>query len=204
MTGPETRSVSMHTEGAPRRKRLMASLLFLLVVSIAGLVGIYVHARPGRGTIAAERSEAPDTTPEVVLACPGRVEGLSELVGVGAGIDGVLASVLVKEGQQVAAGHVLALIDRRDLADELRAARSAADSARQVRTRLIRGSREEERSGAAADTVAAQAVLKQAELRYQRMERLFLEGVVSADARDEARRDLDVGEAKLKSTRDHE
>src|SRR5215831_359465 len=170
------RLVSTHDQRASRTKHLIVGLLFLLAASIAGLLGMYVHARPGRGAIAAERSEAPDTTPEVVLACPGRVEGLSELVGVGAGIDGVLAGILVKEGQQVAVGQVLALIDRRDLADELRAARSAADSARQVRTRLIRGSREEERSGAAADTVAAQAVLKQAELRYQRMERLFLEG----------------------------
>src|SRR5215471_3084594 len=204
MTGPETRSVSMHTEGAPRRKRLMAGLLFLLVASIAGLLGIYVHARPGRGTIAAERSEPVDTALEVVLACPGRVEGLSELVGVGSGIDGVLQSVLVTEGQRVSAGSVLAVIDRRDLADELKAALAAADSARQVRTRLIHGSRDEERSSAAADTVAAQAVLRQAELRYQRMERLFSEGVVSADARDEARRDMDVGEAKLRATRDHE
>jgi HlyD family secretion protein len=189
----------------PGRKRFIAAVLFLLVASVAGLLGIYGHTRPGgRAEAAAERPEPPHAAVEVVLACPGRVEGMSELVGVGAGVDGVLASILVTEGQQVSAGRVVALIDRQDLADELRAATAAAESARQVRTRLIHGSRDEERSGAAADTVSAQAVLKQAELRYRRMERLFNEGVVSADTRDEARRDLDVAEAKLRSTRDHE
>ena len=138
------------------------------------------------------------------MASPGRVEGLSELVEVGSGIDGVLGKVLVKEGQHVAAGQTLALIDRPDTEDDLKAAVAAADAARQTRALLIIGSREEERAGATADTAAAQADLRQSELRYQRMEQLHSEGVVSTDSRDQALRDMDVSRFKYKSTGDHE
>ena len=43
----------------------------------------------------------------IVLACPGRIEGDSEAISVGAGIDGVIAQMRVKEGEQVAAGDVI-------------------------------------------------------------------------------------------------
>src|SRR5260370_6646704 len=124
----------------PGKMRPVTALVFLWVGSIAGFLAINGHARPSGENGAAERKEIADTGAAVVLACPGRVEGLSELVGVSAGIDGVLASLAVKEGQQVSAGQTLAVVDRRDLADELSAAKTAAASTRPGGTRPIRGS----------------------------------------------------------------
>lgn len=162
------------------------------------------------------RSNANDASPDsakeaiaenladVALASPGRIEGASEVINIGAGADGVIAEIRVREGQRVRAGDVLAVIDRQDLSAELSAARAAAESTRQSRTRLVRGSRDEERRHAQAEVNAVEAVVKQAQLRYNRYEELFQKGVISADQRDEARRDLDVSEANLRAALQHE
>jgi HlyD family secretion protein len=183
----------------------IGGLAIILLSVVAGLLIVFARTRSG-GAVGSSAGHPETSTAhnEVILACPGRVEGLSELVEVGSGIDGILGRVLVREGQHVTAGQVLAVIDRGDTDDDLRAALAAADASRQTRALLIRGSREEERSGATADTAAAQADLKQAELRYQRLEQLFREGVVSTDSRDQALRDMDVSRYKYRSTSDRE
>jgi ABC exporter DevB family membrane fusion protein len=142
---------------------------------------------------------SPDAADEITLACTGRVEGESEAISVGAGIDGLIAELRVKEGQPVAAGAVIAVIERRELTAELSEARAAVEGAKASRVRLETGSRQEERERAEADIEAAQAVVKQAQARYERYQKLFTEGVLSADARDEAIRNLAVAQASLKA-----
>jgi ABC exporter DevB family membrane fusion protein len=179
--------------------------MLALLGAFAGGIAVFVHVNAGS---VAGRDKQPDARPisqdTVVLACPGRIEGLSEIVKVCSGMDGTLAAVLVSEGDKVSAGQTLALIDRPDLADELNAATAAAESARQARVRIGRGSRQQERAAAAAGTAAAQAVCTQAQTHYQRMAQLFDKGVVAADARDEARKELDVAESGLRSASEHE
>jgi len=141
---------------------------------------------------------------DVVLACPGRVEGIGEAISVGAGIDGVIAEIRVREGEQVEAGQVMAVINRNELAAQLGEARAAAESARAARARLLRGGRDDARQKAAAEIEAAKAEFEQADARYQRYNRLFEQGVISADARDEAMRNRKVAEANLKASRENE
>ena len=149
------------------------------------------------------REAKSESAGDVVLACPGRVEGASEAINVGAGADGVISEIRVREGEHVGAGEVIAVIDRRDLNAELSAARAAAESARQSRARLVRGSRDEERRQAEAEVNAIEATVKQAQLRYNRYEYLFRRGVVAEDQRDEARKNLEVAEASLRATAKH-
>src|SRR5260370_39569443 len=85
----------------------------------------------------------------VSLACPGRIEGLSDSTDIGAATDGVIQAIDVKEGQRVRQGDMLAEIGCSDLASALRVANAEADSLRQARIRLLRGSRDEERLSAA-------------------------------------------------------
>jgi HlyD family secretion protein len=144
-----------------------------------------------------------DGAPEVVVAAPGRIEAASEVINLGAGADGVIGEIRVREGQHVKAGEVLVVIDRQDLSAELSAARAAAESARQTRARLVRGSRDEERRQAEAEVNAVEAVVRQAQLRYNRFEQLFQKRVISEDQRDEARRNLDVSEANLRAAQKH-
>ena len=130
-----------------------------------------------------------------VLAAPGRVEGQSEVVEVGAAVDGVIAEVLVKEGQLVKAGELIARIACDDLEAEIGAAKAAEQAARQAKVRLVRGSRDEERRAAAADEAAARAALGDAQDQYKRFSALIKEGIVPQDQFDRASRQLDAAQA---------
>jgi HlyD family secretion protein len=189
---------------SPKHKRRAA--LVISGLSLSALLALFVLARdrwlsrnssPGESgrTSGAQGTEAAKN--EVILACPGRIEGLTEVVEVGAEMDGVLSAILVKEGEQIKAGQTLALISCHDLQREVAAAQAAAESSRQSRARLVRGSRDEERRRAAAETAASQSVLKQARLHYDRMGRLYESGDVSRERFDQSRRDLDVSQANL-------
>lgn len=155
-------------------------------------------------TVEASAKALPSPTPmvAVMLAAPGRVEGLSEVVEVGAGADGVLESVRVREGQQVAAGEVLAVIACGDVEAERQAALAATESARQIRQRLLRGSRDEERRIAANEVASAEAVLKQAQTHYQRQSSLYETGDISRALWEQARRDMEVAEATVRAAQD--
>ena len=192
----------------------MRSLIknYKLTVTMAGLVliSVFVFASYLRRGLTADNASPGaiketnrETAPEVVLACPGRIEGASEVINVGAGADGLISEIRVFEGQAVSAGDVLAVIDRRDLNAELSAAHAQAEIARQVRALIIRGSRDEERRQAEAEVSAVQATLKQSELRYDRYAKLFSQGVISEDQRDEAKKNLDVAEANLRAAVKH-
>jgi len=139
----------------------------------------------------------------VVAASEGRVEGNSESVPVAAAIDGVIHEVHVKEGQKVQAGDILAEIGCDDLTAQIRSLEAAAESARQVRVRLLRGSRDEERRAAERQTQAAQALAEEAEKRSRRMDELVKDVVARADA-DTAERDYRNTLASLEAAREHE
>ena len=191
-----------------RRLKLIALILGILAVT-----GLLVFALAPNGfrkqTLAPEESQSQDqkgtnADDEIALACPGRVEGHSDVINVGAGADGVLTAVLVQEGQQVRAAQVIALIDCREIESQIDEARALAERARQNRLRLMRGSRPEERRKAADETAVAEAHFKQAQLQHQRVAQLFKTGDVSKEELDKAGRDLEVAEATLRATKNQQ
>jgi HlyD family secretion protein len=141
----------------------------------------------------------PATTSRIsaVVACPGRVEGQSRTVDVGAAIDGIVESIRVAEGQNVARGQVLATIGCSDLRSALQVVRAEAESLKHVRERLLQGSRPEEREMAAQRTAAARSVLAQNKQNAERYEQLWRADACSKLAYEEARRDFEVSTAKL-------
>ncbi len=169
---------------------LAAALLVILVrVSLSGTSAAANRMPPG-----------PVASPpeQVRLAAPGRVEGRTETIAVGAGMDGVVKSILVKEGDPVAKGQPLAEIGCEDLRSALNAATAEADASRQIRTRLLRGSREEERQAAAQQTAAARAVVDQTSAQLDRMTKLQEAAAVSRSDFEQAVRDNEVAEAAYK------
>jgi HlyD family secretion protein len=182
-----------------RRLKLLA-----LILSILAVTGLLVFALGFRKqTVAPEESQNQKGTEahdDIVLACPGRVEGQSEVINVGAGADGVLTAVLVQDGQQVRVGQVIALINCREIESQIDEAGALAERARQNCLRLLRGSRPEERRKAADETAVTRAHFKQAQLQHQRVAELFKTGVVSKEELDKASRDLEVAEATLHAT----
>jgi len=187
-----------------KNHKLPAIMIVLLLVSVFVFASFSrLRLNAANASLGANDEPNREAGPEVVLACPGRVEGASEVINVGAGADGVIAEIRVVEGQAVHAGDVLAVISRRDLNAELSAARAHAEAARQARARILRGSRDEERRKAEAEVSAIQAMQRQAQLRYDRYEKLFRQGVISEDQLDEAKKNLDVAEADLRATVKH-
>jgi HlyD family secretion protein len=146
------------------------------------------------------------TTPGnlVLLASPGRVEGLGETISVGAGADGVIQAVFVNDGQRVEEGTTLAVLSCEDLKAEVDRAKAAAESPRQSRIRLLRGHRDEEREAAAQNTAAAQAVLNQTEEHFKRMETLYQKEQIARDIFEQVKRDYEVAQANYQSFHDQE
>jgi HlyD family secretion protein len=190
-----------------RKRIIVASMIALALIGALAAVRWHTSLFSSIMQSTDARSGPQPTNGEVdtvVLACTGRVEGASEAISVGAGIDGVIARVHVKEGDQVAAGFVLALIERDELKAELEEARAAVARAEALRERLLTGSRTQERERAKAQTEAVQAVIRQKKSRYERYRKLQGEGVISADSLEEARRDVEEAEANLQAARKNE
>lgn len=181
--------------------RIAVGGLSLLIV-VCFVYSFVTHAGAKAAHIGTVAQPAAQET--VALAAPGRIEGLSDLVNVGAAIDGVIQSIKVKEGQTVREGEVLAEIGCSDLESALKVANSEADSLRQARVRLLRGSREEERLAAAQKTAAAHAVMEQASTQLTRMAKLLEAAAISKSSYDEARRDYDVAEAQYQAAKRNE
>jgi multidrug resistance efflux pump len=168
--------------------------LAALAVAAAALTGC-----SGSRTTHAASVEKPSAkrSSGVALACQGRVEGRTETVEVGAAADGIIQTVHVTEGDTVRKGDKLAEISCPDIKASLSEALAQVDSANQVRARLLRGSRDEERRMAAEKTKAARSVLQRANLNLERVKGLFTRAVVSKAMLDDAQRDHDVAEAAL-------
>jgi multidrug resistance efflux pump len=83
----------------------------------------------------------------------------------------------------------------------MRSTRAGAAAAREARTRILRGSRREDRERAEAEVAAVEAVMAQAESQHQRSARLFAQGILSEADRDEVRRNLEVSQAQLQAAR---
>jgi multidrug resistance efflux pump len=154
---------------------------------------------------ASRASRRPPDVERIVLAAPGRIEGRSDTIEVGAAADGVVEAVFVNEGDQVHRGQMLAKIGCSDTEASLAAARADVEAARQGRTRLLRGSRDEERRSAEQRTAAALAQRDQAALNLARIHKLAQDGITSKSELDQARSDSEVAEAHLReATRNEE
>jgi multidrug resistance efflux pump len=146
------------------------------------------------------RGASPGDPPGAVMfASPGRVEGASETSQVGAGADGILKAVYVKEGQPVKRGTLLGEIACDDLQPALQTAMAEAEGARQSRARLLRGARDEEKKIAAEKTAAARATYQEAKSRLDMQRALYEKQQVSRATYDQAVRDVGVDEANVQA-----
>ncbi len=136
-------------------------------------------------------------TTKYVTTDDARVSGT--IVTVGAKIPGRVSEVLVKEGDTVQAGQIIARIDARDAAAQRAQAEAAVAAAKAHYDELVNGNRPQEINQARAGVEQAQAAsdqaranLEHATLNFQRMEKLYQEGAVSVAQRDSAETDYRV------------
>ena len=152
---------------------LLAILGFAVVVAIVALIGFL----------------ALDRDPEIIQ---GQVE-VSEY-RVSSKVPGRILEIRVKEGDFVHAGDTLAILDAPEVRAKMHQAQGAEEGASALEQMARNGARKEQVQGAYQLLQQAKAGLEIAEKSYNRVQRLFDEGVVSAQKRDEA-------EAMLKSSR---
>jgi multidrug resistance efflux pump len=129
----------------------------------------------------------------------GRIEGAAEPAEIAAGLDGVLASVEVKEGDAVAAGQVIARLDCADLAAAVQSAVADRQAAEYRLERLQNGARREERDAAKARESLAEAAEARAADTFRRVSALAKDRVVSADELNRAETDLLAARAALRA-----
>jgi multidrug efflux pump subunit AcrA (membrane-fusion protein) len=158
-----------------------AGVALIVVTVVVVIYSIAVHARVAAHSdhteLASRTGETSNTPAIIALACPGRIEGRSDVLNVGAATDGLVRAVH-KEGQTVHQGDILAELDCRELQPAVRVAVANRDALKEARTRLQRGSRQEEREAATQKTDAA-AILGQASTQLARVWKLYQAADVS-------------------------
>ncbi|MBR1468945.1 MAG: efflux RND transporter periplasmic adaptor subunit [Prevotella sp.] len=144
---------------------LLAVLGFIAVVIIVGLIGFFLL----------------DRDPEIIQ---GDVE-VSEY-RISSKVPGRILELRVKEGDYVHVGDTLAILDAPEVQAKKTQAQSAEDAAAALSDMARAGARQEQVSGAYQLWQQAKAGLEIAQKTYERVQRLFDEGVMTAQKRDEA------------------
>ena len=157
---------------------LLAIFGYIAVVIIVALIGFFALGRD----------------PEVMQ---GQVE-VSEY-RVSSKVPGRILELRVKEGDYVKVGDTLAIIDAPEVRAKMEQARGAEDAASALELKAQNGAREEQIRGAFQVLQQAKAGLEIAEKSYNRIQRLFDEGVVSAQKRDEVYAQYKAMEAQCKA-----
>lgn len=184
---------------SPRKLARLATAFLSVLVALVAAYSLLSRNRASANTNVETRPPlARAKAPAIVLASPGRIEALSDLVNVGAATDGLIRSIRVTEGQVVRRGAMLAELACDDLQSALLVATANRDSLQQARLLLQRGSRPEEREAAAQKTAAAKAVLDQASSQLARISKLYASQEVSRLSFEEARRDDEVAQAQYR------
>ncbi len=155
------------SEAPPSRKvRILLYAGVLVVVILLG-VGLWLASRPSLPPL------------------QGEVE--ADTVNVGTKVLSRVDKLLVDEGDRVRAGQLLAQLSSPEVGNGARQANAALDSAREAQSLTDEGTRVEDIDSLRANWQAAQAQAALASTSSARAERLFAEGVIAAQRRDEAR-----------------
>ena len=114
-------------------------------------------------------------------------------------VPGRILELRVSEGDYVKAGDTLAILDAPEVRAKMEQARSAESAAAAIELKAQNGARKEQIQGAFSVLQQAKAGFEIAEKSYQRIQRLYDCGVVSAQKRDEVYANYKAMEAQMKA-----
>lgn len=159
---------------------LIALGAFVFVVFIVGMIGYFAIGRDAeiiQGQIDVEEYRVSSKVPSRVL------------------------HILVKEGDYVNVGDTLAILEAPELTAKATQAQGAIDAATALSNMANNGARKEQIQGAYELWQQAKAAKEIAEKSYNRVQRLFDEGVMTAQKRDEAFAMYKASEAQEKAAK---
>ena len=157
---------------------LLAVAGFIAVVIIVAIIGFL----------------ALDRDPDIIQ---GQVEVTEYRVS--SKVPGRILELRVSEGDYVKAGDTLAILDAPEVRAKMEQARSAENAAAALELKAQNGARKEQIQGAYSVLQQAKAGYEIAEKSYQRIQRLYDEGVMSAQKRDEVYANYKAMEAQMKA-----
>lgn len=114
-------------------------------------------------------------------------------------VPGRILEIRVKEGDYVNVGDTLAILDAPEVRAKMTQAQSAENAAAAMDEMANNGARQEQVRGAFAVLQQAKAGLEIAHKSYNRVQRLYDEGVMTAQKRDEAFANYKALEAQVKA-----
>lgn len=114
-------------------------------------------------------------------------------------VPGRILEIRVKEGDYVNVGDTLAILDAPEVRAKMTQAQSAENVAAAMDEMANNGARQEQVRGAFAVLQQAKAGLEIAQKSYNRVQRLYDEGVMTAQKRDEAFANYKALEAQVKA-----
>lgn len=170
----------MSQEKTQHTNILLAILGFVTVVIIVALIGFFALGRD----------------PELIQ---GQVEATEYRVS--SKVPGRILELRVKEGDFVKAGDTLAILDAPEVRAKMAQAQGAENAAAALELKAQNGARREQIQGAYQLWQQAVAGLEIAHKSYERIQRLFDEGVVSAQQRDEVYAKYKAMEAQEKAAK---
>ena len=165
------------TDGKRRRLAIMVAAGIALLLAI----GLWLAYRP-----------APDQIQGMVDANEVRITSK---------VTGRIAAFHVEEGQAVRAGQLLYTLTSPEVAAKSRQAGGALASAEALADKADHGARPEDIRAAEAQWRRAEAAAVLARTTYQRTERLYEQGVIAGQKRDEARTNAVASEEAAKAAR---
>lgn len=165
---------------AQKNSIILAILGFTGVVVIAGLIGYFTIGK----------------SDDVIQ---GEIE-VSEY-RVSSKVPGRILELRVKEGDYVHVGDTLAILDAPEVEAKKAQAQSAEEAASAMKLMADNGARQQQIQGAYEVWQQAKAGLDIAKKTYERVQRLFNEGVMSAQKRDEALAQYKAYEAQEKAAK---
>ena len=167
------------SQATKQHKNILYAILgFATVVAIVALIGFFALGRD----------------PEIIQ---GQVE-VSEY-RVSSKVPGRILEIRVKEGDYVKVGDTLAILDAPEVRAKMQQAQSAEDGAAALEQMARNGARKEQVQAAFQLLQQAKAGLEIAEKSYNRVQRLYDEGVMSAQKRDEALASYKALQAQVKA-----
>ena len=168
----------MSQEKSQHSSILLAVIGFTAVVAVVGVIGFFVLGKTDESI----QGQVEVTEYRVSSKVPGRILELR-----------------VKEGDYVKVGDTLAILDAPEVRAKMSQAMGAEDAAAAMSEMARNGARQEQVRGAYELLQQAKAGFEIAEKSYHRVQRLFDEGVMSEQKRDEAYANYKAMEAQVKA-----
>lgn len=159
---------------------LLAVTGFTLVVLIVGIIGYFTL----------------DRTPEIIQG-----EMDADEYRVSSKLPGRIVKILVKEGDYVHVGDTLAILETPEVDAQQKVAEATAGASSALSDLTSAPTRHETIESAYQVYQQAIATAEIAQKTYARIERLFNEGVTTAQRRDEAKASYDAAQAAVKTTK---